>query len=95
MPTWKNVLPDDDLWAMARYVASLIDLLGTAASGRTAGAIARAAPPGRPRRHRHSRLRHSPTEEPATRAGNECPRQPAPNHLNHQHCNAAAMSLIF
>lgn len=32
MPTWKNVLPDDDLWAMAHYVASLIDLRGTAAA---------------------------------------------------------------
>lgn len=26
MPTWKGVLPDDDLWAMAHYVASLIAL---------------------------------------------------------------------
>ncbi len=31
MPTWKNVLPDADLWAMARYVRSLIDLRGTPA----------------------------------------------------------------
>jgi mono/diheme cytochrome c family protein len=30
MPTWKNVLPDDDLWAMAHYVASLVALRGTA-----------------------------------------------------------------
>jgi mono/diheme cytochrome c family protein len=26
MPTWKNVLPDTDLWAMAHYVRSLVDL---------------------------------------------------------------------
>jgi hypothetical protein len=26
MPTWKNVLPDADLWAMAHYVASLVAL---------------------------------------------------------------------
>src|SRR5204863_5410690 len=30
MPTWKNVLPDADLWAMAHYVASLVALRGTA-----------------------------------------------------------------
>ena len=29
MPTWKNVLPDADLWAMAHYVASLAALRGT------------------------------------------------------------------
>jgi len=29
MPTWKGVLPDDDLWAMAHYVASLIALRGS------------------------------------------------------------------
>ena len=29
MPTWKNVLPEADLWAMARYVRSLLDLRGT------------------------------------------------------------------
>jgi hypothetical protein len=28
MPTWKNVLPDGDLWAMARYVRSLVALRG-------------------------------------------------------------------
>ena len=32
MPTWKGVLPDDDLWAMAHYVASLIALRGSAAA---------------------------------------------------------------
>jgi mono/diheme cytochrome c family protein len=26
MPTWKNVLPDPDLWAMAYYVRSLVEL---------------------------------------------------------------------
>jgi len=26
MPTWKNVLPEADLWAMAHYVRSLVDL---------------------------------------------------------------------
>ena len=33
MPTWKNVLPEADLWAMAHYVASLVALRGTAAAG--------------------------------------------------------------
>jgi len=32
MPTWKGVLPDDDLWAMAHYVASLIALRGSPAA---------------------------------------------------------------
>jgi mono/diheme cytochrome c family protein len=32
MPTWKGVLPDADLWAMARYVASLVALRGTPAA---------------------------------------------------------------
>jgi len=30
MPTWKNVLPDPDLWAMAHYVRSLVAMRGTA-----------------------------------------------------------------
>ena len=29
MPTWKGALPDEDLWAMAYYVRSLIDIKGT------------------------------------------------------------------
>jgi mono/diheme cytochrome c family protein len=29
MPTWKGALPDDDIWAMAYYVRSLIDIKGT------------------------------------------------------------------
>jgi cbb3-type cytochrome c oxidase subunit III len=29
MPTWKNVLPDHDLWAMAHYVRWLVALRGT------------------------------------------------------------------
>ena len=28
MPTWKNVLPEADLWAMAHYVASLVAVRG-------------------------------------------------------------------
>jgi hypothetical protein len=32
MPTWKNVLPDGDLWAMAHNVASLVAWRGTAAA---------------------------------------------------------------
>lgn len=32
MPTWKNVLPDGDIWAMARYVSSLVALRGTPAA---------------------------------------------------------------
>ena len=33
MPTWKGVLPDGDLWAMAHYVASLVSLRDTPAAG--------------------------------------------------------------
>jgi len=29
MPTWKNVLPDPDLWAMAYYVRWLVAMRGT------------------------------------------------------------------
>ena len=29
MPTWKNVLPEADLWAMVHYIASLVALRGT------------------------------------------------------------------
>jgi mono/diheme cytochrome c family protein len=29
MPTWKNVLPDADLWAMVHYVRWLLDMRGT------------------------------------------------------------------
>jgi mono/diheme cytochrome c family protein len=29
MPTWKNVLPDADLWAMTHYVRWLLDMRGT------------------------------------------------------------------
>ncbi|HET6281551.1 MAG TPA: c-type cytochrome [Polyangia bacterium] len=32
MPTWKGVLPEEDLWAMAHYVRSLVMLRGTAAA---------------------------------------------------------------
>jgi hypothetical protein len=32
MPTWKNVLPDPDLWAMAYYVRWLVALRGTPAA---------------------------------------------------------------
>ncbi|MEO5767895.1 MAG: c-type cytochrome [Polyangia bacterium] len=32
MPTWKNVLPDIELWAMAHYVRSLVMLRNTPAS---------------------------------------------------------------
>jgi mono/diheme cytochrome c family protein len=32
MPTWKNVLPDLDLWAMAHYVSWLVSLRGTPAA---------------------------------------------------------------
>jgi len=32
MPTWKNVLPENDLWAMAHYVRSLAALRGTRAA---------------------------------------------------------------
>jgi mono/diheme cytochrome c family protein len=32
MPTWKNVLPESDLWAMAHYVRSLVALRDTPAA---------------------------------------------------------------
>ena len=32
MPTWKNVLPEADLWALAHYVRSLVGLRGTPAA---------------------------------------------------------------
>ena len=32
MPTWKNVLPESDLWALAYYVRSLAALRATAAA---------------------------------------------------------------
>jgi mono/diheme cytochrome c family protein len=33
MPTWKDVLPEPDLWAMAHYVRSIAALRGTPAAG--------------------------------------------------------------
>lgn len=33
MPTWKNVLPDTDLWAMAHYVRSLVELRDSPEAG--------------------------------------------------------------
>lgn len=32
MPTWKNVLPESDLWALAHYVRSLVELRDTPAA---------------------------------------------------------------
>ncbi len=44
MPTWKGALPDDDIWAMAYYVRSLIDIKGTpAADARRAKLVAELA----------------------------------------------------
>jgi mono/diheme cytochrome c family protein len=40
MPTWKNVLPEADLWAMAHYVRSLVALRGTPAAAALATALA-------------------------------------------------------
>ena len=34
MPTWKNVLPETDLWALAHYVRSLVELRGTPAAAK-------------------------------------------------------------
>ena len=46
MPTWKGALSDDDLWAMAYYVRSLIDIKGTPeADARRERLIAAAAAP--------------------------------------------------
>ncbi len=33
MPTWKNVLPEADLWALTHYVKSLVDLRDTPGAG--------------------------------------------------------------
>ena len=61
MPTWKNVLPDPDLWAMAHYVRSLVALRGTpeAAALRAACSTNR---PGRPHRCRTPVPTARPTE---------------------------------
>ena len=40
MPTWKNVLPEADLWAMAHYVRSLAALRGTPAAAALAATLA-------------------------------------------------------
>jgi mono/diheme cytochrome c family protein len=32
MPAWKGALPDDDIWAIAYYVRSLVEMRGTAAA---------------------------------------------------------------
>jgi hypothetical protein len=34
MPTWKNVLPEADLWALAHYVRSVVELRGTPAAAK-------------------------------------------------------------
>jgi len=47
MPTWKNVLPDGDLWAMAHYVRSLVALRATAEADRLRTELL-AAPPWTP-----------------------------------------------
>lgn len=40
MPTWKNVLPDADLWALAHYVRSLVSLRDTPAAAALAQRLA-------------------------------------------------------
>ena len=47
MPTWKNVLPEADLWALAHYVASLVALRGTPAADQLHAAAASISRPGR------------------------------------------------
>ena len=47
MPTWKNVLPEPDLWAMAHYVRWLVALRGTP-ERRRCNAAARSAAVGTP-----------------------------------------------
>jgi mono/diheme cytochrome c family protein len=44
MPTWKNVLPESDLWAMTHYVRALVALRGTAGAD-TLRATLRNQPP--------------------------------------------------
>ena len=44
MPTWKNVLPEADLWAMTHYVRSLVALRGTPAAAALAAALAHQPP---------------------------------------------------
>ena len=39
MPTWKNVLPENDLWALAYYVRSLVALRATPAADRLQQAL--------------------------------------------------------
>ena len=43
MPTWKNVLPEGDLWAMAHYVRSLAMLRDTPEAGALDDPAARSA----------------------------------------------------
>jgi mono/diheme cytochrome c family protein len=47
MPTWKNVLPENDLWAMAHYVRSLVALRDTPAAAALARRL-RDQPPWSP-----------------------------------------------
>jgi mono/diheme cytochrome c family protein len=44
MPTWKNVLAEPDLWAMAHYVRSLVALRGTPAAAALAAVLANQPP---------------------------------------------------
>jgi mono/diheme cytochrome c family protein len=52
MPTWKNVLPEADLWALAHYVRSLVDLRERPDAAEAAAALA-------------DRLRNQPAWAPA------------------------------
>ena len=49
MPTWKNVLPEPDLWAMAHYVRSLVALRGTPEGAALQRACSTSRPGRRPR----------------------------------------------
>jgi mono/diheme cytochrome c family protein len=80
MPTWKNVLPEPDLWALAHYVRSLVELRDTPAAAELrrslleqpfwtppspdAGADAIEAPPPRPRPKRARAASAAPPTRP-------------------------------
>ena len=66
MPTWKNVLPESDLWAMAHYVRSLVALRGTRRR-RPAARAARAAAVVGARGRRRRRRRRAMSAPPRAR----------------------------
>lgn len=75
MPTWKNVLSEEALWALVHYVHGLVELRGTAEGLRVRETLLAAAPippapaagdTPRERRHRSHRRAHGAGHEAAT-----------------------------